>query len=102
MLSNTLLAMDPSFWAYFGAFLGVLGAGVGCWMAVRNSRPGPERMFMVKACIWSLIGAGLFVCAILFIPSPWKWTLALVYFPVLLWGILYCNRSLAELRARDA
>ncbi len=82
--------------AVVGSSIGVLGGIYGTWMSIRGCSPGKQRQFIIKISLFLWIGIGAFVGLILYLPSPLKWWLWVLYVPLLLAFIHYVNKNKPE------
>jgi len=82
--------------AIVGSSIGIAGGIFGTWMSIHKCSPGEQRQFMIKMSLFGWTGAIAFVGLILYLPSPLKWLLWVIYGPLLLAFIYYVNRSKPE------
>jgi ABC-type Na+ efflux pump permease subunit len=83
--------------ALIGTTIGVAGGAIGTWLSIRSSTPGAQRALMIKASIVTWVAVLAFVGLNFLLPSPYNWLLWILYGPLLLMGILFLNRALANI-----
>ena len=85
--------------AILGASIGVAGAVYGTWRGICKASTIDERRFLVKASLILWVYVVGFVALILLIESNWSWLLYVLYIPILIVLISWCNKRSASIRA---
>jgi serine/threonine protein kinase len=85
-----------------GSICGIAGGLIGMYFSIKNTKGPRERSFMVKASVVCWIFVSGFVLVVCLAPHSYKPWLFAVYSPVLLGGILFCNKRLGQIRQEES
>ncbi len=85
-----------------GTVVGAAGGLVGAYFSIRNTNGPRERAFMIKASLLFGVFVAAFVAGVCLLPTPYKPWLVGVYVPVLVVGILFCNRRQTRIRSQES
>ena len=85
-----------------GTVIGAAGGLVGAYFSIKNTNGPRERAFMIKASVLFGVFVAAFVVGVCLLPAPYKPWLVGVYVPVLVAGILVCNRRQAQIRSQES
>ena len=88
--------------AILGGLIGILGAVIGSYLAIKNTKGPRERGFTVRMTIVLSMGVGLFVAGEWALPAPYKYVLIAVYIVALVFTIIYWNKRQAAIRADES
>ncbi len=80
----------------------VCGGIWGTLAALKSSRGPQERAFVKRICLMCWTGFIFSVFGLLFVPSPWKFFIGILYVLQIARSFLRWKRRRAELRAEDA
>lgn len=88
--------------AIVGGVVGVLGGLVGTYFSIKNTGGPRERAVMVKVSLIFWAAIIVFLAVLLLLPSPYRHLLWIAYVPLLLWGIITCNKKQAQIRREES
>ena len=85
-----------------GGGVGLLGAIIGTYLTVKNTRGPRERRFAIKACILGWVFVLLFVAGMALLPGWSKLFLVIPYLVVLLFGIRMWNKIQFQIQKEES
>ena len=101
MIPGADVLTSPDLGAILGATLGLLGAALGTYRAIRHTGGARERGFAMRAAaaLWLFLLA--FLAALVALPAPYRHLLWIPYLALLLWGIRAWNGVQLALRREE-
>ena len=85
-----------------GSVIGILGGAFGTYCAIRGTKGPVERAFVVRISAICWVLALAFLLGMLLIPSWYKFLLFIPYTLLMIFGILWLNKTQCRIRNEEA